>query len=187
MKNCVRAFVIADIHSPDTFQMMELSPEQFDLVITLGDISVETMDYILFMSRFIECVVGVPGNHDPKVVPGLDDLHGRVREYHGIRIGGFGGANREDGAPNHYSENDAAKVLKKMPAVDLFISHAPPAGTAVDEDLRHRGFQAFDDYIIKHQPRYWLHGHLHKRQSRMVGRTEVISLIEKQPFTLRFE
>lgn len=187
MSLSLRTFAIADIHFPDNFRMMELSPDQFDLVLTLGDISAETLDYILFMARYIECVVGIPGNHDPKIVPGLDDLHCRVIEYKGIRIGGFGGANREDKAAHHYSEATAAKKMRKMPAVDLFISHAPPASTAVNEGPMHRGFQAFDDYIAKHQPRYWLHGHLHKRNTQKLGRTEVISIIEKHPLTLDFD
>ena len=34
----LRIYAIADIHSPDSFRMAQLSPESYDLVLTLGDI-----------------------------------------------------------------------------------------------------------------------------------------------------
>lgn len=179
----LKIFAIADIHSPDNFSMPELDPKQFDLLITLGDIASETMDYIQFMGRFVESI-GVLGNHDPKQILGLNDIHCKVVEIGGIKFGGFGGSLKYKDDPNHYTEAQVAKKMKKMPAVDVFISHAPPYCTSEKEDRLHQGFKAFDDYIERHQPKYWLHGHLSKKYSCNVGKTAVFGIAEKQPLTL---
>lgn len=59
----MRIFAIADIHSPDYFTMPGMAGRGFDLVVTLGDIGVDTLDYILFQSRGVPCVgvLGIPG------------------------------------------------------------------------------------------------------------------------------
>ena len=41
----LRIYAVADIHSPDSFRMAQLSPESCDLVLTLGDIDEGTLDY----------------------------------------------------------------------------------------------------------------------------------------------
>ena len=38
--------LLSDVHSPDSFLMNEVDPQEFDLVLTLGDINEATMDYM---------------------------------------------------------------------------------------------------------------------------------------------
>lgn len=184
--DCLRIFAVADVHSPSAFRMAALSGADFDVVLTLGDIDVDTLDYILFMGRAVPAY-GVPGNHDPKDVPGLANLHCKVVDVNGLKIGGFGGCRRYKDAPWHFVEKQVARSMKRMPPVDIFISHAPPLATSADEDEIHRGFAAFDDYIARHHPAYWLHGHLDRRYQTVVGTTTVIGITDRMPLVLSFQ
>ncbi|HVZ80742.1 MAG TPA: metallophosphoesterase [bacterium] len=181
----IKAFVIADIHSPDEFSMPEIKPEQFDLVLTLGDISVNTIDYILLMSKQVK-VLGVLGNHDPKEIPGLDDHHGKIVEFKGIRFGFLKGAPKYKDEPNHLTEKEMLKAVNKMGPVDVMVSHAPPPCAAPNEDRVHKGFEAFDLYIQRHKPKYWLHGHLEKFYTKDINGTKIIGVDRKRPLPLDF-
>ena len=187
----LRIYAIADIHSPDSFCMARLSPEMYDLILTLGDIDEGTLDYIGYMTHGIPWL-GVPGNHDPAQEIGFESLHARTVAFRGLRLGGCGGGPRYKDCPNHYTERQIKKFLRKMPAVDLFISHAPPPSAALDGglvapgDYIHRGFDAFDAYLQAARPRFWLHGHLSRRYTCVVDYTKVIGISGAQPLILDF-
>lgn len=181
----VTIFAVADIHSPDNFNMPELKPEEFDLLLTLGDISENTLDFILFMAIKIQGY-GILGNHDPQNMPGLNDIHCKVVEFKGIKIGGFGGAQKYKDHPNHYTDKMVAKSIMKMSAVDIFISHSPPYATSMKEDRVHQGFKAFDEYIEKRSPKYWIHGHLEQNYEMVIGKTKVIGIADKRSLILEF-
>lgn len=152
VKMLIRAFAIADIHSPDGFSMPEINSAHFDLVLTLGDISTETIDYILFMAKQVK-VFGVLGNHDPKEIPGLDDRHGKIAEFRGVKFGFLNGAPKYKDEPNHFTEKQMRKVIEKMPRVDVVLSHAPPFCANLNEDKLHKGFEAFDEFIENYKPK----------------------------------
>lgn len=179
----LKLFIVADIHSPDYFHMPKLNPDHFDLILTLGDIDPGTLEYIWEMSRGIPAY-GVLGNHDPREVIGLNNLHGKSVSVAGVRIGGCGGAPRYQSAPNHYSEWQIAWLMYRMPPVDIFISHCPPRAASPDEDRIHRGFKAFDHYLYRKKPKYWLHGHLGKRYQTLIGSTTVSGVNECQTMTI---
>ena len=188
----LRVYAIADIHSPDSFRMAPLSPETYDLVVTLGDIDEGTLDYIAYMTHGIPWL-GVLGNHDPEQGIGFESLHARSIAFQDLRLGGCGGGPLYKRAcPNHYTERQVSKFLRKMPSVDLFISHAPPPCAALNgglvqpTDYIHRGFDAFDKYLNKAHPRYWLHGHLSRRYCCTIGDTKVMGICGAQPLILQF-
>jgi Icc-related predicted phosphoesterase len=185
MKRILKVYAITDIHSPDAFCMPELDPAQFDVVLTLGDIDEGTLDYISYMSRGVP-QYGVPGGHDRSLPRGVCNLHSKVITIKGIRIGGFGGAPKYKERPFHYKERDVAKQMKRMPPVDLFITHTPPLATSMDKDPLHKGFQAFDDYIQRCTPRYMLHGHLERNYKATIHQTTVYGVSLRQPLTLSF-
>ena len=96
----LRIFAFADIHSPETLHLSEIKPEKYDVILTLGDISSETFDYISYMARLVK-IYGVLGNHDPKEIPGLNNIHCKtVVLKDKIRLGGFGGAPKYENHPN---------------------------------------------------------------------------------------
>lgn len=166
--------------------MPELMPDEFDVALTLGDIDEATIDYIAFMSRRIPRY-GVPGGHDPQYTPGLNNLHRKVVTVKGIVIGGFGGSPKYKDHPNHYTSKDVTKGMRGMPPVDVFIAHTPPLATSTNMDRVHRGFPAFDQYINRYSPSYWLHGHLESFYKAQVEQTTVYGISVSKPLTLQFD
>lgn len=53
--------------------------------------------------------------------------------------------------------------MNHFPKVDVFLSHSNPCydSNITDESDAHRGFFAFNEYIYRNQPTYFIHGHLH--------------------------
>ncbi len=45
--------------------------------------------------------------------------------------------------------------------LDIFVTHAPPLGIHDQEDLTHRGIEAFRWFIQAFKPAIHLHGHIH--------------------------
>jgi hypothetical protein len=186
MKRVLRVYAIADIHSPDVFEMPKLDPEIFDVVLTLGDIDEGTLDYISHMSQNIPAF-GIPGGHDDILPLGVNDLHRKVVTVNGIRIGGFGSAPKYKEQSFHYSSKQVAVKMLEMPKVDVFITHTPPLSTSMEEDPLHKGFDAFDRYIKRCRPRYMIHGHLERNYVARVYQTEVHGIAWKRPLMLSFE
>jgi Icc-related predicted phosphoesterase len=64
--------------------------------------------------------------------------------------------------------------------LDIFLTHAPPAGIHDAPDLPHQGIRAFRWLISTFQPSYHLHGHVHVYRPDSVietrlGKTRVIN------------
>jgi Icc-related predicted phosphoesterase len=53
--------------------------------------------------------------------------------------------------------------LKIMRAggVDIVLTHAPVAGYGDEDNITHRGFEAFLPLLDRWKPRYLVHGHVH--------------------------
>ena len=87
----------------------------------------------------------------------------------GIRILGLGGSmNYNDGA-YQYEEKEMKKRAKKQKfsllrhgGIDILLTHAPARNINDGEDLPHRGFETFCHLLNRYQPRYFIHGHVHK-------------------------
>ena len=186
MKRTLRIYALSDIHSPADFFMPEIDPEQFDLILTLGDIEEGTLDYILEMGKRVPCY-GVPGNHDKAKPAGLNNLHGKVITINGVRIGGIGGARKYKDHPHHYTDLQMSMMMRRLAAADLIISHAPPLATSQDESPIHKGFASFDRYITRHRPQAWIHGHTGKKFTGNIGDTDVYGVSVRRPLTLEFE
>jgi hypothetical protein len=86
---------------------------------------------------------------------------------------------------------DGKDPQEAAPGRCLHFTRAPPSaalkgGLVGTEDYIHRGFEAFDEYLARTNPRYWLHGHLSHRYTQQVGETKVIGVSNGQPMTLEF-
>ena len=134
-----------------------------DAVVCLGDLDrawIESLAH-LGLPR-----IGVHGNHDP---PGLlrdvevEDLHGRRTSLGGLSVAGFEGCVRYGGGgPHHYTQRQASKLARRLPAADVLIAHCPPLGINDDPgDPAHVGFEGLLDWVRRHEPRHLLHGHTH--------------------------
>jgi len=152
--------------------------DDVDFLICLGDL------YDVTIERAIdtyapEHVLAIRGNHD--VITALprpaQDLHLKFVEIDGIRFGGFSGSWKYKHRGHHmYEQDEAIKLLKDFPAVDVFIAHNSPRSIHERDSTVHQGFDAFLDYIDRVKPRYFLHGHQHLNVTSWRGDTQIVGV-----------
>ena len=94
-------------------------------------------------------------------------------KQHDLIIMGLGGSMLYNYGDSQYTEKQMQwRIGKLMPrllynkrrygrAVDILITHAPPRGMGDGEDLCHKGFECFLQFMEKFKPKYLLHGHVH--------------------------
>lgn len=88
-------------------------------------------------------------------------------------IAGLGGSMLYNGGESQYTESQMKWRIKRLAprlmynrkrygrALDILVTHAPPKGMGDGEDLCHKGFCCFLDFIKTYRPKYLLHGHVH--------------------------
>jgi uncharacterized protein len=145
-----------------------------DAIVTLGDLQpswLETLDRVHVPK------LGVYGNHDDEPYMtwfGIDNLHlNRIQLDSGLSFAGFEGCvtYRRSGrrAGPTYTQEQAAKLARKLPAADVLVCHCPPLGVNDDpDDVAHIGFEGLRDYVWRHHPRFLLHGHTYPQPGRIV-------------------
>jgi Icc-related predicted phosphoesterase len=121
--------------------------------------------------------LGVHGNHDPEELlleVEVDDLHMKRTSLGGLTVAGFEGCVRYGGGgPHHYTQRQASKLAKRLPAADVLLTHCPPRGINDDpDDPAHVGFDGLLDWVRRHEPRHLLHGHTHPLGGRVMTRFE---------------
>jgi Icc-related predicted phosphoesterase len=145
-----------------------------DAIVTLGDLQpswLETLDRV-HMPK-----LGVYGNHDDEPYMAwfaIDDLHlNRIELDGGLSFAGFEGCvsyRRSGGRVGpSYTQEQASKLARRLPAADVLVCHCPPRGVNDDsDDPAHVGYDALRDYVAKRHPRFLLHGHTHPHPGRIV-------------------
>ena len=154
-----------------------------DVVVTLGDLEPEVLDPL---GRYAGLpVLGVYGNHDDGRyldASNTTNLHLRAATAGGVTFAGFEGCVRyTPGAALQYSQRQAARLARRLPAAEILISHAPPRGVHEEPDDRaHAGFDALRDYDLRVAPRYHLHGHTPApaRRPERLGATTVVHVVD---------
>ena len=74
--------------------------------------------------------------------------------------------------------------LWKNKGFDVLLTHAPARGINDLDDLPHRGFESFNSLMDSYQPKYMIHGHIHRNygvkipQKTQVGNTMVVNAFE---------
>jgi Icc-related predicted phosphoesterase len=169
----VRVLALADKRPPlDPALMAEQMGA--DAVVCLGDLDrawIEPLAH-LDLPR-----VGVHGNHDePDLLREVDvqDLHGKRTSLGGMTFAGFEGCVRYGGGgPYHYTQREASKLARRLPAADVLLSHCPPLGINDDpDDPAHVGFEGLLDWVRRHRPHHLLHGHTHPLGGHVTSRFE---------------
>lgn len=169
-----RILAIADIHwslSTEEIRIIQNANTTCDFCICLGDI---LLDQLLFIKRNIELpVVGVFGNHDePEFLgkAGIENMHGKRTEIHGIKIAGLSGSPKHTENPHRilYTQEDAKNILENVSGVpvDILISHSGSYNKNADQT--HDGFQAINYYMKKVRPAYVIHGHNHAPSQKVM-------------------
>lgn len=140
--------------------------------------------------EFIVTMLGVPcfyvhGNHngveyteegtellEPR---GCVLVDGRSILHEGLLIAGLGGSIRyNQESDEQYTESQMLLRLWALAPrlllnrlrhgryLDVMLTHAPPLGIHNGPDYPHRGFRAFLTLMDLFQPRYLIHGHIHR-------------------------
>ncbi|MEN6393562.1 MAG: metallophosphoesterase [Anaerolineaceae bacterium] len=170
------------------------------LLISCGDLPYEYHEYLV--SSLDVPFFYVLGNHDKEFssnnsyqnqfIAGGTNLHGKSVHYNGLILAGMEGSLRYREGPYQYSQSEMwLNVFNLIPKLlinrirygrylDIFVTHAPPAGIHDKSDLPHQGIYAFRWFIEKFQPRYHIHGHIHvyrpdETVDTLVGKTHVIN------------
>lgn len=162
----------------------------FDLILACGDLSRDYLEFLVDASR---CpVLYVRGNHDdgfesspPEGCICIDD---KVYVYKGVRILGLGGSHKYREGGYMFTEKQMSRRIKKLrfriwrrKGFDILMTHSPARHLNDFDSLTHRGFECFNDLIIKYRPKYFVHGHIHKNygmnipQRTEFGETTVIN------------
>jgi len=188
--------VISFIYSPQVKRRFQ----GVDLLLGCGDLSYNYLEYVY--DALDVPLYFVRGNHDQVVEYGSGtqrtyphggiDLHGKACFIKGILLAGVEGSLRYRPGMFQYSQSEMwLHVFRLAPALlknrlvhgrylDVFISHAPPAGIHCETDLPHRGIEAFRWLIDFFKPAYFIHGHIHIQRpdsitESQVGRTCIIN------------
>jgi len=172
-----------------------------DLLVGCGDLPYEYLEYLLNVLNVP--MIYVPGNHDPVYSPkdprshveGAINIDLKTIQFKGLLLAGMGGSIRyRDDGVNQYGQTEMyTRALRLVfplmwnrarygRAVDLLITHSPPAGIHDDDDRAHQGLKAINTVMKYFKPRYVLHGHTYFYQRNLVtphtqsGGTTVINI-----------
>ena len=159
-----------------------------DLILSAGDLKAEYLSFLVTMANLLY----VPGNHDGSYAQrppeGCQCIDGKLVTVAGLRILGLGGSALYNGGPNQYTEREMRRRIDRMRlklalagGVDIVLTHAPVRGFGDEDNITHRGFEAFFPLLDKYRPRYLVHGHIHQRygvnrpRSFQYGQTTIIN------------
>ena len=199
----MRLLLIADETDPylwDHYRRGNL--DGVDMILSAGDLKAEYLSFLVTMAN--KPLLYVHGNHDgnydhspPEGCECVDDT---LVTVNGLRILGLGGSQCYNNGPYQYSERQMERRIRKLyfklrkaGGVDIVLTHAPVRGYGDEDNLTHRGFQAFLPLLDRWQPRYLIHGHVHQRYSPMKkavlqhGSTTIINACGKYYLELETE
>ena len=143
-----------------------------DLILSAGDLKAEYLSFLVTMAN--RPLLYVPGNHDggyaQRPPEGCQCVDGKLVTVGGLRILGLGGSALYNGGPHQYTEKQMRRRIHRLRlklalagGVDIVLTHAPVQGFGDEDNMTHRGFEAFLPLLDKYRPRYLVHGHIHQR------------------------
>lgn len=200
--------IVQFVYSPQVRRRFD----DVNLVIGCGDLAYYYLEYVF--NALDVPLYFVRGNHDKVVEYGSGgqrtapsggiNLHRRVVNEKGLLLAGVEGSLRYRPGRFQYSQGEMWQhVLHLAPRLllnrfkhgrylDIFVTHAPPAGIHDKEDLPHQGIRAFRWLLRVFRPAYHLHGHVHIYRPDEVsqthfGRTHVINTFGFREITLELD
>lgn len=191
VEKTIRILTVSDVVTPiDKIRNDNRVSQGIDFILSCGDLPPEFLTSLAVL--FNVPLFYVCGNHDirylDKKPQGCTDIHKRLIHVCGLKILGLEGSIWYNGGPYQYKESEMRSMIRQMRfplwrnrGVDIVITHAPPRDIHDQEDLCHVGFNAFRWLIGKYQPRYFVHGHIHRDFSdpseriTVTGKTKVVN------------
>lgn len=195
----MKILAIADVESAyfwDHYDKKKFA--DIDLILSAGDLDPDYLSFLVTLSG--APVLYVHGNHDEhydeKPPEGCICIDDRIYNYEGIRIFGLGGSMKYRDGNYQYTEKQMRRrvwkrelSLRYHKGFDILLTHAPAKDLNDSADLPHQGFQIFCGLMDRFNPRYFIHGHVHKSYSNSFVRydryhnTTVINAYEYCTFT----
>jgi Icc-related predicted phosphoesterase len=163
---------------------------EVELIVSCGDLP---PDYLSSLSKAFDApLYFIRGNHDIRYESsppnGCINIHAQVVPFAELTILGLEGSHWYNGRPLQYTEANMRHTirylrpqLRRYGRLDIVVTHAPPRHIHDAEDPCHRGFQSYRRLIDRYRPRYFLHGHIHRRFTNpsdritQIGPTRVIN------------
>jgi uncharacterized protein len=150
-----------------------------DLIVLLGDLEPAWIEDLASVDL---PKLGVLGNHDAEgalAAVGAEDLQLRRVEVGGLSFCGFGGSPRySQNGGCEWTEKEAQKLVRRLPAADVLLTHSPPAGVNDEpDDPAHCGSPALREWVERNKPAWLLHGHTLPHPAhrvKRVGGTRVV-------------
>ena len=145
--------------------------DEFDLILACGDLRRE---YLEFLATLARCpLVYVCGNHDDgfhETPPGgCICAEDRIVVANGVRILGLGGSYRYRDGRNMYTERQMRRRVQRLQlqlwrnkGFDILLTHAPARHMGDLDSLPHQGFSCFGELLGRYEPRFFVHGHVHR-------------------------
>lgn len=167
--------------------------DEFDLILAAGDLH---RGYLDFLASMAHCpLVYVRGNHDDSLKEnppgGCICAEDQIVVCQGLRILGLGGSFRYRKGENMFTERQmdlrVARLwfsIQRHHGFDILLTHAPARGVNDMDNLSHRGFECFTQLLDRYEPKYLVHGHIHRNygvhipQRTVRGKTTVINACE---------
>ncbi len=186
----MRVLSVSDVVSPDLLgDSSPVEPGSISVVLGCGDLPPE---YLARLRSFYDVpLFFVLGNHDirhDQTPAGCVNVTGSVLTHGPFSFLGFSGSRWYNGNPNQFRERQMRAQIRRLwfplwrlKRLDLLLTHAPPRHVHDAEDRCHRGFVCYRDFINRYEPRFFVHGHIHRHFERpgdrvtTVGRTQVIN------------
>ncbi len=161
-----------------------------NLILSAGDLKAEYLSFLVTMAN--KPLLYVHGNHDGdydrRPPEGCECVDDRLVTIQGLRILGLGGCQCYNNGPYQYTERQMERRIRRLwlqlyraGGVDIVLTHAPARGYGDAENLTHQGFEAFLKLLDRWEPRYLIHGHVHRRYQPMQnavlqrGKTTIIN------------
>jgi hypothetical protein len=172
----MRILAFTDIHErPPLLNRLKriVEAERVDAAVCVGDFTIfgrSTKAMLAAMESFGVPVVLIHGNHEDEqeilqLLPEFPDIHfvhNEPWELRGFTFLGFGGGgfSREESGLEELERRHAGRINERT----VFLCHAPPYGTALDEVESgwHTGNETLTRLIRRRKPLLVLSGHIHE-------------------------
>lgn len=169
----IKILFITDTHnclSNFEERLKKLNSSDFDICITLGDISGIDFDII---KKYIPInkLYGIVGNHDSLnslEQNGITNINGQIIECKGVKIAAIMGSNRyKNGDYGMMTQDECIELEQKMNKADILVSH-DKAYIFDRHDNVHDGLKGITDYIYRNHIPLHIHGHLHEEYEEIL-------------------
>ncbi len=191
----MRIMAIADQESTALWDHYNANPiDDVDLIVSCGDLDPRYLSFLVTCSNLP--LLYVHGNHDEKYhrIPpdGCVCIDDKVYVHDGVRFLGLGGCYPYKDGEYMYSEEEMtrrirrlSRQIRRLGGFDVLVTHAPARNLGDQDDLPHRGYEAFYPLLDKYKPSYMIHGHVHRQYDYKLkrvnhyGDTTVVNAYEK--------